>query len=141
MDLGREQKVNVGGKVWTLGRLTVEAILNFRDWIEAQVGDPFADLAIWADRLPPDLWKEEYARCRLVRDQLRQFSLASDLAKKYLATEVGLAVLFCELLKPYHPEATPTDGLAMVMALGGRAGETLARAMGQMGNVGAPDEP
>lgn len=139
LELGKEQVVTAGGKRWTLSRLTVAAIHGWRDWVAGQVGDPFADLERFADRLSPQDFKAEFDAARLVKQELQNFSLSCPLARKFLASELGVSALFHQLLLPAHPDATPDDAFAVVQVLGAGAAKALAAAAGNVsGNAPAP---
>lgn len=138
LNLGHEQEVRAGGKTWTLGRLTVDVVLGFRDWIKEQLGDPFTNLERVFDRLPRE---EQIARVKEIEaidKQLKNFSLQSPLANEWRSTELGAAKLFQLLLKEHHPQATMDDGLLVCLALGekGQAEEALAKAQGALPESG-----
>jgi hypothetical protein len=145
MNLGEEVEVRVGEKTWRLGRLTVDVILGFRDWVAEQVGDPYAA----AERVLPHLPKEDAVaavkEAEATAKQLRQFSMQSPLAQSWAGTELGGAKLFQLMLRANHPAATHDDGLAVVMELGRKrmVEATLAKAQGDArgGSAGNPSAP
>lgn len=115
---GKETVVEVGGRAWTVGRLTVSATLAFRDWVAAQVGDPFEGLERLAKFLPPDELMQRVRAAEDLAEDLRRFSLGTATARKWLATEAGAAALVQLLLRPHHPQATLDDAFAVMLALG-----------------------
>lgn len=141
MDLGREVEIEAGGRTWRLGRLTVDVLFGFRDWIKDQVGDPFARLDRVLDRLPKE---EALAAIREADDvcrQLERFSMQCPLAREWMNTELGAARMFQLLLLRHHPQATMDDGLLVAMELGrrGQVEAALARSQGSAG--GGPGNP
>lgn len=144
MNLGQEQDVKIGSRVWIIGRLTSDVIFGFRDWIREQIGDPFALL----EKLLPHLDKSEaMERIKLVESvdrQLKNFSMQSPLAKEFMGTETGAAKLFHLLLKERQPEASMNDAMDVLIELGrqGKVQETLAKAQGSSpGAAGNPPAP
>ena len=131
MDLGRETRVQCDGKTWTIGRMTVRAILELGEWVASRVGDPFSALERFGERMSAADFKAEFDRARAVRDQLNKFSLDTSLAREALATEVGSAALLAALMRPHHPDVTLDDALAVLVCLGPKAGELLARSAGR----------
>ena len=139
LSLGKESTVVVAGKPWTLGRLEIGVIENFRDWIKAQEGDPFEGLDVLVKLLPPPDGIALVKEARDIRDQLKCFTLQSPLAKKWLATERGNATLILFLLYRHHAKATIEDAFALVVAMGEELQQTLADAAGELPGGPAPN--
>lgn len=144
MNLGKETKVQAQGKTWTLGRLTVGVLEQFRDWISLQVGDPFADVERFVDKLAKEDAVAMIKEAKAVKDQLAKFSLSCDLARQYLSTERGAAQLIWLLMVEHHPDASLDDALAVILAIGAeRLGGVVRSASGEVlgarpGNAPAP---
>jgi hypothetical protein len=119
LQLGKESKVSVGPKTWTVSRLTVGVIESFRDWVAQQEGDPFENLPDrFLDRLPPEEVSRLLKEAKDVKDQLKGFSLACPLAQKWIKNERGGAYLVALLLQQHQPGATADDALAVMEAVG-----------------------
>jgi len=128
MFLGKEVRIKALAREWTIpAEPTVGAILDFRDWITEREGDPFEEL----ERLTPLMSKEDalvaIRDARAIRDQLRCFSLACPLAKKYLATEIGATHFTMFLLRQNHPDITLEQAFAVDLAIGRKQQEEEAR--------------
>lgn len=139
LELGKETPVTVDGKPWIVGRLTIGALEEFRDWIKAQVGDPFEGLAELVKVLPKEDAMELVKEAREVKQQLREFSMQTPICKTYMATESGASRLVLALLKPHHPQATIEDAFAVVQALGDKMPKVIADAHGEVPAGPAPN--
>lgn len=132
-DPGRETPLSANGKTYTVSRLTVEAVLAFRDWVREQTGDPFADLLRCMDKLPADFAKEQYVEAKALRDQLECFSLQTPLAQKWMQTETGIAEFMRIMLAAKHPGITANEAFQVVMAAGkDKMKATIDKAQGQL---------
>lgn len=138
ISFGEPQKVKVKlpdgtFREWTVGRVEIRVIRAFRDWIAERLGDPFAAAERWVDKLPPEQAVLMVREAEQTRDQLASFSLGCPLARRFLATEEGQAVLFQLLLEPAHPDVTEEEAWRVAQALGEKAAEVLAKASGEAG--------
>src|SRR4051812_38697008 len=96
---GQEQTVSLpDGRAFTLGRLTVGVIRQFKEWCAAQVGDPFDLVDRFLGRAPDADVSRLLRDAEETRDSLRYFSLACPVARRAIATEQGLAKLMGLLL-------------------------------------------
>lgn len=143
LEIGSTSTVKALGRTWTIGRLELRVIREFRDWIKTQIGDPFARVEKFFDRLPD---AEKLRRIKEAEDECRQlesFSLSSDLAKRFMNAEEGAAFLFWQLLKPAHPDVTIEEAFQVCQAMGQqRQNEVLAKSAGEVrGNGAAPVVP
>lgn len=118
---GREVTHEVEGKRYTFARLERRVIVEFRDWIAEQIGDPFADVERLIDKLPPEEAKTMIREAKETCDQLRSWSIGCPLAQRFLRTELGLGQLAYLQLRDHHPDITPDEALRVVLALGIRA--------------------
>jgi hypothetical protein len=138
LELGKEQTIAVGAKTWRLGKLSVAAIRGFRAWIKERLGDPFAKV----ERVLPLLSKEDglvrIKEAEAIAEQLESFSMQTPLAKRFMQSEEGIAVLFHQLMLPAHPDATVDDAMALLAELGEeKKAEVLAKAEGSLPNAEA----
>lgn len=133
LNLGQEQTVH-GRK---LGRLTVAILRAWRDWIAEQIGDPFAEIDRVKAYLPSEEIVKRVKEAEATLKDLKQFSLGTATARKWIGNEIGQAKLFQLLM---GGKATEDDGLALVMEIGAEAAaEALAAAQGEAeGNGGDP---
>lgn len=118
-----DTRVKALGKEWAIsGEMSVGALLAFRDWVAAEVGDPFAALedAIRFKR-PEEEQRALYEQGKAVKEQLRCFSLKTELGQRYLYTEAG-SLKFTELmLRDAYPEITNREVAVVTMAYGEQA--------------------
>lgn len=121
LSLGKETSIHADGKSWIIGRLTVGVIKSFRDWVAEQIGDPFEIVERFIDKLPPAEATRLLQESREIRDQLASFSLQCPLAKRFLATEAGMARLVMSLLHAHHPHVTESEAFGVMLALGEEA--------------------
>lgn len=139
LQLGKETEVQALGKTWRLGRLEIRVIRELRDWIKEQVGDPFAHLEKYLDKLPADEQQRRVKEAAEVLDQLECFTLDSPLAKKWLKTELGAAKLAHLLLTVHQPAITEEEAFAVMQAIGAeKMSEALDDAGGKLPNAVAP---
>jgi len=133
LSLGKETPVTVDGKPFIIGRLTVGVIKSFRDWIQEQIGDPFAEVERFMERMPPEWSIHALRAAGEVRDQLASFSLQCPLAKRFLTTEAGMARLVQGLLQAHHPHVTEGEAFAVMLALGeDQTAKAIAAAAGEV---------
>lgn len=118
VDFGKETTFTALGKRWTFGRLELRAIEEIRDWIAEQVGDPFALVDRFIDKVPREDGLKMLAEAKAVADDLRNFSLQSDLAKKWIGTERGAAVLVASLLRANHPDIDHATAFLILQEIG-----------------------
>lgn len=138
LSLGKETTVEALGRTWRLGRLELRVIREFRDWIAAKVGDPFAKV----ERVLKFLDKEEGLKrikeAESIADQLEGFSLQCPLAIQYRQTEEGMAILFRGMLRQHHPDVTDEQAFAVLQAAGEKSQGIVADAQGNLPNAGQP---
>lgn len=140
LKLGEKQTITLpDGRSFTLGRLELRVVRQWREWVAMRVGDPF-DLVerflgkVGDERLMPLLKDAEK-----VRDQLRCFSMGCELSQRHLATEEGLAYFVGLLLQGAHPKVTEEDIFAVAVEVNNRLAEVLSRAAGELPpNDGGP---
>lgn len=138
---GKTAAVRALGKDWRFGPLDVEIIEKFRDWVADLLGDPFAELERWADKLSPEAAAAEFREAKAVKKQLSCFSLACPLATEYLNSELGKIELNFLLLEKNHPGVTRDQVMAIAQEVGEREMEEKRKeAHGEVpgGNGAAP---
>jgi|SRR5580698_7569620 hypothetical protein len=142
LDLGREQTIVVDGKTWRLGRLDVEVLHGFRDWVKEQVGNPFDDLRQTKEFQTPEEYEADRKEAIATFKQLKGFTFECPLSLKYRGTVEGGVKIVELLLKRNHPEATSADALALTVELGRSLSleKTINVAKGSLPN-GQPPEP
>jgi hypothetical protein len=136
LKLGKEHVVEALGQKWTFGRLSLAVIRAFRDWIEQQLPDPMAMGEKFFNLLPPD---EQLARVKAAestKQQLKCFTLKSDLAKEYMGTEQGAAKLVQLLLQKHHPDVSEDDAFLILQDIGPQLAEILSGARGEAPGLG-----
>jgi hypothetical protein len=140
LKLGEKQTITTpDGRSWTLGRLELRVVRQWKEWVAARVGDPFETVErflgmVGDDRLMPMLRDAEK-----IRDQLRCFSMGCELSQRHLATEEGLAHFVGLLLKGAHPAITEEDVFAVAVEVNNRLAEVLQTAAGELPpNAGGP---
>ncbi len=126
------------GRQWTLDRLEIRLIREFRDWIKVREGDPFALVERFQGKMSDEALMPFFKEAKAIQDDLRAFTLASPLAQKHMATEEGIACLAKLLLKKHHPAATEEDAFLVGQAMGKRMAEVLERAQGSPPNGESP---
>lgn len=132
--------VKAAGKTWAIpDDISVDALLKFRDWCAEQYGDPYADLedAIRFKR-PEEEQRALYERGKAVKEQLRYFSLKTEIGQHYLNTEAG-SLKFSELkLRDSFPEITDRELSALIVAYAEQAEARKKAEPGPEGNAQAP---
>jgi hypothetical protein len=129
---GKETSVDALGKRWTVGRLSLKIIFSFRDWIKAQIGDPYARLERMLPHYSPEDAKRRIAEIDRTLDELEAFTLQSAIAQRFMSTELGGAVFWKLLLSEHHPNVTDEEALAILQEIGERAqAEAVAKATGK----------
>ena len=119
--------------MWTVGRLTVDVVLQFRDWIKAKTGDPFAHLERFIDKLPAAEAVTLIKEAKAEQDQINCFSMQTPLAQRWMQTEEGMAEFLRLLLLPRHPDVTRDAAFSVAMAAGQQAvAEAIDKAHGQL---------
>jgi hypothetical protein len=102
---GRPYQVKALGRIWTLSRLELSMIFEFRDWIKTKLPDPLGGpIAKIFDRLPVEEQIERVKKAERIAEELNCFSLTSSLARQYMGTEQGIAKLGQIWLRQYHPD-------------------------------------
>lgn len=135
LELGKESPVEVDGKTWILGRMELSIIRGFRDWIKAQIGDPFDKVERVLKFIDKDEALARIKAAEAIRDQLEGFSLQTPLAKEWMGSELGMTELIRLLLQKRHPGTTSEEAFQLLMAMGGQlTAETLQQAQGSVPN-------
>lgn len=153
LDHGKATKIKAMGKEWTLSRLELHIIEAYRDWIAEQVDVQklFDRAERFADKLPA-IAAKEYEEAKEIEKQLECFSLSCPLAKRFLtpddpksASLAGVVKFYHLLLQEHHPDLTPVDVQAIILAAGKQLAPAVAKAEGKVpevagasGNVEAP---
>jgi hypothetical protein len=106
LEIGKEGSFSALGKSWRMGRLEVSTIKAFGDYCRDKVGDPYAALSRFIDKLPADVACARLREADLVAEDLRYFSLQTATAKRVQATEEGMARLFYLVLRDSNPGMT-----------------------------------
>lgn len=139
LQLGKESTVQALGKTWVFGRAELSVIAEFKDWVAAQIGDPFFVVDRYADKLSPEMFREKLKEAEAVRDQLASFSLGCALAIRFLNTEAGAAKLTQLLLRANHPRVTEEDALAILLEMGAaKLAEAIETGSGSVPNGDRP---
>jgi len=139
LELGREVVVEALGKKWTIGRLTLRIVKEFKHYLEELVGDPYAQIDDkHFDLLPKEEQLALLKEAKQAKDDLACFSLNCPLAKKYLAREEGVARFGQLMLQQSHPDITPEDAFDVWMAVGQEEMQkALQKAQGSLPNAEA----
>lgn len=124
LNLGKETRIKAMGKTWTIGRLELAVIRDFKAWIMEHL-PPTAMPRELFESLPREEQVERYREQEWLAKQLACFSIQGDLAKRYLATEEGLAAFGRLLLRAHHPDVTDEEAFQVFQ----EAGPELARVM------------
>lgn len=118
MNLGSETKVKALGKEWTFSRLELRVIEKFRDWIEEQIGDPFAKADRYVNVLPPEEAKAMIKEAEEVQRNLRCFNLHTEFAQQWMGTPSGMGNLVAFMLEDHHPEVNADLAFRIVIDMG-----------------------
>lgn len=138
IEFGSEQTIDIGERKYRLGKMRLKYIREFRDWIRAKVGDPFALVERFIDRLPAEQTMALLREAEEVKRDLESFRLLCPLGQRFLFTEEGLSLVVGMLLSEHHPGAGEDEVQAVADALATRMMETLTKAMGDGPNGAGP---
>ena len=144
INFGSEQTVTIGEKPYRLGKLRLRHIRAFRDWVAAQIGDPFAAIERFVDKLPGEQALALIKEAEQTKRDLESFRLLCPLGQRFLFTEEGLRMITGMLLEQHHPDASEDEIEEVVEVLASRMVEALTTAMGSVPNEegpGAQDRP
>jgi hypothetical protein len=133
LSLGEETTVKINGKTLIIGRLELTPLKRFRDYIAKQIGDPYALVERFIDKMPQEWVTAELDKAKAITEQLESFSIACPLFKRFSAAETGMCILVHQLLLINHPDATEDDAFRLLEHMGREAmAETLARSHGEI---------
>lgn len=133
LSLGEETPVTIDGKTWTVGRCELKQIKKFRNYIAGIIGDPFALVERYIDKMPKEWVLAEMEKAKEIQQQLESFAIQSPLAKRFMASEGGMSFLMQQLLLKAHPTATEDDAFMVLQHLGKEeTAKALARAHGEI---------
>jgi hypothetical protein len=111
---GRPFEIRAFGKTWTLGRMTLEMVLAFRDWIKERLSNPLeGPIAKYFDQLPIDEQIARVKKAEQIANDLACFSMASSLAEEYLRKEEGQAKWAQLWLSEHHPNIDAATAFAV----------------------------
>lgn len=134
IDFGSTQTIETPRGSYTLDKLRLRQIREWRDHVAERLGDPFAEAERFVERLPREEAMKLLKEAEAVRDQLQAFSMFCPLSVRFLMTEEGLLWVARALLEKHHPQASEDDVEAVGEVLAGRLVEVLTRAMGSVPN-------
>ena len=123
LNLGAESTIDIDGRTFRISRVTVEVISGYRDWIRAQIGDPFDKIEKVKHYVAADELTKRIGQAEAILEQLESFSLSCPLCQRFMGTEIGLAKFWHMLLLKHQPKATLDDALDIVFAKGKEAME------------------
>lgn len=118
LEFGVEQTIAFKGRQYRVGRLTLEPLEQFFEWIRSQVGDPFAVVDRYLDRLDAKDALALVHEAKAVKDALDGMDLGSPLFVDWVSKPRGCARLLYLLLASNHPDATPALAFEMVLDMG-----------------------
>lgn len=115
---GRPFQVNALGKTWTLGRITLALVRGFRDWIKEQLPDPVGPVGKIFDKLPEEEQIRRVKEAERIGNELKCFSMQSQLAQDYLRKEEGQAKWAQLWLSEHHPEIDEVTAFSVFIEAG-----------------------
>lgn len=118
LQLGKETTVHARGKKYTLGRVTLAVIFGFGEWIKEQLGDPFALAERFVGRLPADEWTRLFKEAEATARELEAFTLATEVARRFMKTERGAAKLGQLMLQEHHPDVSEDEAFDVLAEIG-----------------------
>ena len=111
---GRPFTIEAFGKTWTLGRITLEMVFAFRDWIKERLPNPLeGPVAKFFDKLPVEEQIERVKKAEQIGNELACFSMTSALAEEYLRKEEGQAKWAQLWLSEHHPDIDPSTAFSV----------------------------
>lgn len=137
-ELGREVTVEACGRTWRVGRLTIDVVERFLDWLRPHFADPLEGLEKIIPLLPIE---EAKALIREAREEKRALlDFDSPPVVKALMTKRGRVHLFHAMMQTHQPTATLADAIAIVEEIGGeKLAQVIAAANGNVpGKAEAP---
>lgn len=138
LQLGKETTIQALGKTWTIGRLELRVVREFRDWLKDRLVDPLAIGEQYFRLLPPEEQLARVKEAEAIGRDLKGFSLQCDLARKALATEEGAAKLVQLLLQAHHPDVTMDEAFLVCQEAGPQLERAMASASGSLPNAETP---
>lgn len=118
LEFGVEQTITHKGRAYRVGRLTLEVLEQFFEWVRAQVGDPFAVVDRYLDRLDPKDALALVREAKAVKDALDGMDLGSPLFIEWVSKTCGCSRLLHLMLLRNHPEVTPGLAFEVVVGMG-----------------------
>lgn len=135
--VGREQTIEVDGRVWRVSRWTRAVWNEYLTWARGVLPDPVEVALKHLDHVPEKL---QAAWVRMALDKKTCYlSVSSPEVQSLLASLEGTVHLLWLLLKPYQPEVTLDDAFEVAMRIGEQElDKILTRAAGENKEGEAP---
>jgi hypothetical protein len=102
--IGKETTVTIGGKKYTLSRLTRSVMREFAEWVHAHTPDPLAMAAQYINEFPEDLQKLLIQQAW--NDTKGRMDVEGPEVRPAMNTIEGSTKLLQLLLQKHHPELT-----------------------------------
>lgn len=135
--VGRETEVRALGKVWKIGRMDLDVLEKFIDWVKPQLGDPFDGLEKLVEKLPPAEAMALIREAKARKDEPLDWD--SEIVQKFRNTKRGQLVSLWHLLQVNHPELTLSEAFQIGLEVGA---ERLEQAVADAnGKTPAPPKP
>lgn len=132
IDLSKEQTLDTpDGRKWQLSKLRLAMVQEWRAKVTEKVGDPFALVDRFIDKLSPPETVKLIKEAESIRDQVQCFSMFSLISLRFLITEEGLFWLTGKLLEKHHAGASEDDIGDVTEVLAGKIFEALMKTMSE----------
>jgi hypothetical protein len=111
--IGKETTVTIGGKQYTLARLTRSVIREFAEWVYGHTPDPLAMAAKYINEFPEDLQKLLIQQAW--NDTKGRMDIEGPEVREAMNTIEGSTKLLQLLLHKHHPELTEDQVFDLAM--------------------------
>jgi len=113
--IGQQQTITIGGKAYTLSRLTLEIRKQFAEWVQSHIPDPLETVAKHLEKFPKDV--QNLLATEAWKASQRRLDIDGPEVQAALETEEGNTKLTQLLLQKHHPEITEAEAYDLALQL------------------------